>query len=445
MNKKTSKTKTRESLEYNISKVFLGIFTFIIGLMFLIRNLNLYPISINLANFWPLFIIFIGLSFFKKKNVTSTIVGSIITIICATLFFSSFVLNTINGISFVHQNNLTPIIVTKDVNIDRAEIELNTGGGMVNVYGTDSANLIEGGIATDFTKSEIDQSINNSIQKVSINLYGGNDWMMEKSKNSKNQFNIGIDKNTPLDFTFNSGGSSNEIDFSGVKAENIKISTGASNLSLKLGDDVASNVSIEAGASAISLILPDTIGTKIIIESGFSSQELTGFSLVSENTYQSDNYDSKEKKVNIDITMGMTNLKVDWYSPIKKNEISLFYYNKLEDSEKTCDVNYILPVKRCVVESDNQIKDTIELLIKGNLTEEEKAKGFSTEFPNKDFKLLKSNLEDGVLTLEFTEVPGFTTGGICRVKLLGSEIIRTARQFPEVKKVVLEPETLFEP
>jgi hypothetical protein len=281
------------------------------------------------------------------------------------------------------------------------------------------------------------------VQKVSISL-NGKKGLTRNSQSPKNNFNIGIDKNTPLDFILNSGGTGNKIDLSEVMAENIEVSTGASSLSLKLGDSIDSKVIIEAGASSINLNLPETAGVRIKIESGFSSQELSGFSLI-DDVYQSLNYDSKDKKIDIEITMGMANLKVDWYSPIVKKEISLFYYNQSEDKGNTCSNNYILPVKRIIIEKDNLIKDAINLLIQGKLTEQEKKAGFVTEFPNKDFKLMNSNLEGGVLTLTFTEVPGFTTGGACRVKILGSEIIRTAKQFSGVEKVVFEPETLFEP
>ena len=69
-----------------------------------------------------------------------------------------------------------------------------------------------------------------------------------------------------------------------------------------------------------------------------------------------------------------------------------------------------------------------------------------TEFPNKDFALLSADIDDdGILTLEFTEVPGFTDGGSARMLILSSLIEKTALQFPAVKKVVFTPETLFQP
>jgi hypothetical protein len=443
MKQKIIKPKSKKNYEYNINRAFLGIFTIAIGAIILMNNLDIYPFSFDIAVLWPLFIVFVGLSLFKKKNIISTAVGSVITIVCAVLFFSSVASYTINSFHFVYQNNITPISIAKDVNLEKAEIELNVGPGRINVYGVNSDKLIEGKLLTNIMKSEINQSITGTTQKVSISLLGKNGLMKENVLES--QFNIGVDENTPLDFVFNSGGSNNNVDLSEIKAENIKISTGASSLFLKLGDSINSNVVIEAGASSLNLDLPEDAGVQIKIESGSSSQELPGFSLVNDDTYQSLNYSSKERKINIEITMGMASLKINWYSPIKKNEINLFYYNQSEDKENTCDADYILPVKRYVPESENQIKDVIELLIKGNLTEKEKEQGFVTEFPNEDFKLLSSGIEDGVLTLEFSEVPGFTAGGSCRVGILASEIIKTAKQFPEVKKVVFEPESLFEP
>jgi len=446
MKKKISEIKNNElALEYSISSVFLGIFIFIYGLMFLIDNLKIYPININIANLWPLIIVFIGLSFFKKKNITSTVIGSVITIMCATLFFSSFSLSYIDSANFSIKNKPTPIVIQKNIDKERAEIELNVSGGEINIYGLDSNNLAEGKLMVGMMRDDIIESVDSLSQKVIIFLHGENKWM-KGSNIPKDKFNFGISKEIPLSFVLNGGKSNNNIDLSEIKAEKVKILVGGSNLSLKLGSIVNSIVSIDAGASNVNLNLPDNVGIRLEIESGFSSQDLPGFSLVEDNIYQSTDYDLKENKIKINVMMGITSLSIKWYSPIVKKEISLFYYNKIKDENKSCNVNFILPVKRSITESDNQIRDAIDLLIKGKLTETEKKDGFVTEFPNKDFKLIETNLsKEGVLTLRFTEVPGFTTGGVCRVKILGSEIIRTAKQFPEVKRVIFEPETLFEP
>lgn len=131
-------------------------------------------------------------------------------------------------------------------------------------------------------------------------------------------------------------------------------------------------------------------------------------------------------------------------------DIQLYYFNQIEDSklpvEQQVNTSSILPVQRTIKSSKNLIADTIKVLIQGNLNPQEIEQWFITEFPNAQFKLLDTKLDTmGTLTLTFNEVPGFTTGWSARMLILGKSIEKTALQFPEVKRVVFEPETLFQP
>lgn len=130
---------------------------------------------------------------------------------------------------------------------------------------------------------------------------------------------------------------------------------------------------------------------------------------------------------------------------LDQKQVKLFYYNSKYDPNQECVVGEESFVQRSVSDGQSIIEDTINLLINGGLSETERSEGFSTEFPKQEFKLLNTTLDNGVLTLEFSEVPGFTSGGACRVGLLSSQIIKTAMQFPEVKDVKFKPETLFQP
>ncbi|MFH1362248.1 MAG: GerMN domain-containing protein [bacterium] len=118
-------------------------------------------------------------------------------------------------------------------------------------------------------------------------------------------------------------------------------------------------------------------------------------------------------------------------------KVKLFYYNQRADK--------VASVERTIPLSQAPIKETINLLLKGELSPQEKSQGFSTEFPHPEFKLLGAALKNGQLALMFTEVPGFTSGGAARVNLLASQIRQTALQFSQVKKVVFDPEYLFQP
>lgn len=131
-------------------------------------------------------------------------------------------------------------------------------------------------------------------------------------------------------------------------------------------------------------------------------------------------------------------------------KVALYYFNQSVDQkltpEQQVNVNSILPVYRIFPVSKNLLVDTINELLKGNLTAAEKQQWFITEFPNPKFTLLSADLApDGTLTLQFSEVPGFTDGWSARMLILSNVIEKTALQFPGVKNVVFTPETLFQP
>ena len=132
------------------------------------------------------------------------------------------------------------------------------------------------------------------------------------------------------------------------------------------------------------------------------------------------------------------------------NKVALYYFNQTEDQklapEQQVNINSILPVYRVFPASKNLLIDTINELIKWNLTAMEKSQWFTTEFPNAAFTLLSSDLAaDGTLSLQFTEVPWFTDWGSARMLILWNVIEKTALQFPGVKEVLFTPNTLFQP
>lgn len=132
----------------------------------------------------------------------------------------------------------------------------------------------------------------------------------------------------------------------------------------------------------------------------------------------------------------------------KERSVKLYYYNPELDKDKDgnilCSEKGLVYVER-KIKSENVIEDTIKLLIEGKLSAEERNKGITTEFPLEGFKLVKSELKDGILTLTFDDPYHKTSGGACRSKILWLQIEYTAKQFPEVKDVKFLPEDLFQP
>ncbi|MEX0919293.1 MAG: Gmad2 immunoglobulin-like domain-containing protein [Parcubacteria group bacterium] len=129
--------------------------------------------------------------------------------------------------------------------------------------------------------------------------------------------------------------------------------------------------------------------------------------------------------------------------------VSLFYYNEDRDMDANgnirCSADGLQAVSRNIPVTMTPIQDTVRLLLRGELTTQERAQGISTEFPLAGLELTSASVSNNVLTLNFNDPQGRTSGGSCRVSILAAQIQTTARQFGQYTEVRLRPEELFQP
>lgn len=154
------------------------------------------------------------------------------------------------------------------------------------------------------------------------------------------------------------------------------------------------------------------------------------------------------------IIISLNHLKNEEVLPLEQEEPSLrtvllYYYNPSLDQDETgnlkCSLDGLVSLERKIPITISPIQDTLQLLLEGNLSEEEINSGVTTEFPLEGFTLKGASLKEGVLSLEFNDPNNQTIGGSCRTAILWSQIKETAKQFEEVISVKFLPEDLFQP
>lgn len=132
-----------------------------------------------------------------------------------------------------------------------------------------------------------------------------------------------------------------------------------------------------------------------------------------------------------------------------ERNVLLYYYNPEEDIDENnnilCSDAGLVPVERTIPITETPIQDTIRLLLSGRVTDTETEQGIETEYPLDAFSLTGANLDNGVLTLNFSDPNNTTSGGSCRTGILWHQIRATAEQFDEVDEVRFQPEELFQP
>lgn len=136
-------------------------------------------------------------------------------------------------------------------------------------------------------------------------------------------------------------------------------------------------------------------------------------------------------------------------SPSVNNfSIKLYYYNPALDQGPggaQCSSQGLVAVERVIPRTTTPIQDTVRLLLRGEISDEEKALGITSEFPLSGVALRSASLANGTLTLTFDDLENRTGGGSCRVNILWKQIEATAKQFGEVRAVRFMPEELFQP
>jgi hypothetical protein len=329
-----------------------------------------------------------------------------------------------------------------------AKINIISAVGRLDLSGKELSGLVEGRLVSNFMEIHSKSDLEGNIQKVSLE-----EKSLNLNSSMSNNLTLNLNRTIPMDISLRGAVSDMNIDLSTVAVNNIDISSGASSLKLKLGNKMkTSTVNLNAGTGSTDISIPEGTGVLLRVNSGLSTTSFKNFNKVSDKVYRSENYEASDKKIDLNINVGLSSLDISWYPEIRLTDpennktVELFYYNRLADKDSSCGSEYILPLKRQIPTTQTPIKDAINLLISGQLTSTEKEQGFLTEFPNPGFKLLDANYDydSETLALRFTEVPGFTDGGSCRVGILANEIIKTAKQFG-VKNVVFIPESLFQP
>lgn len=286
---------------FNLGRVFFGIILVLIGLYFLAKNFGWISFEINIWQLWPLIIILIGLSMMSIRSwVGGLIAGLVILGVFLVIFY---------GFTGPQKPTMEDVSFKVSDEAQLAEVNLQTGAGNLTVSGG-SAKLLTGSFESNFLNLEQSSSVKNNLQTVNLSTTGAFTGWAGKVNN----LDLQLGSQLPYQLDFDTGALDMEMDLKEIKVKGLKLNTGASDLDITFGNlakDV--NGEINAGASSIDINLPRDIGAQIILDSAISSKSLPEFENIDERTYQSKDYQSKDKTITVDLDLGASSLNVNWY------------------------------------------------------------------------------------------------------------------------------------
>lgn len=292
-----------------IWRLFFGALLLILGIAFLAQNLDLVPgLDINfdyLWKFWPVLIIFWGLSVLSRGTWLGALLSVIFVLIIISLIISSF---------FWPRQALEvknyDFEITRDNTAARAEVTIKSGAAVVSISGGANA-LASGNLESNVTRLLTSTKTENNVQISTIETESKT--MRWTANNFKNNLKVNLSENIPLSLNITSGASTIDFDSSNLELENLNFKSGASKLNLKFGSRATTSIAdIDAGVSTINISLPRDLGARINTKTGLSSQSFIDFRQTGENTFESINYASSTKNIQINLEAGVSSISVTW-------------------------------------------------------------------------------------------------------------------------------------
>lgn len=307
---------------FNFGKLLFGLIIVVFGLVFLARNMGWLPydLRIDWSLFWPIVVILIGLSLMSGRGWFGLLVGITATLLVLTVIGAMFWNRAGFGGPGMMRGwygdwrqdapriETQSFLIPKDAGAKRAEVAIRGGAGVITVRGgTD--HLAEGSLASNLSAVATSSKLAGDRQEAVIEAYGRGGMMM--SRGWKNDLSVIVTQQIPVGLTIDGGAASLQLDLTRLIAESVKVNTGASKVSLALGDKAAlAKVDINAGASAVDIEVPKSLGLKVLLKSALTSVDLPGLEKVGDNAYATKDYDAAEKKAELNLELGVSSLKV---------------------------------------------------------------------------------------------------------------------------------------
>ncbi len=297
-----------EKGRFQFGRIVVGLIIIFIGVVYLAQANGWAGIDVNLNwdRLWPLIIVFIGLSMLGGKGWMSGTIGIIITIailaIAALLIFTPAD-NTNKSVT------TDTIAISKEANATSAVVDIKAGAGNLTIK-EGASDLVNGTLESNVTKISTSSTLNDNIQSVTLKEDA---YSWSGIGHKTNDLDLTLNESVPVKLSLDTGAMSMNLDLKKINAEEININTGASSMDLALGDIPAlAKLNIDAGASSFNMSLPTGVGVKIKIDAGLSSKDFPNFNKIDDNNYETADYASAQKKIEMDLDMGVSSINIDW-------------------------------------------------------------------------------------------------------------------------------------
>ena len=242
----------------------------------------------------------------------------------ASLIILVLMLGSVTGCGFMTNpgNLLTHTLSEPLDGATAAKLDINTGTGNLTIDRlTGGEQLLASGTLEYLEKQGLPiRTLTTSNGQAILNLKANNGparqtWLRFpwQACNGATEWQIHLNPKVRADITAHSGGGNVKLDLAGMAVTRVAADTGGGNMDVVL-PDVAANLSVTArsGAGNVAVRVPSGVATRIHASTGLGKVIVDPrFNKTDKDTYQSPDYDSADKKIEITVHSGAGNVEVN--------------------------------------------------------------------------------------------------------------------------------------
>lgn len=288
------------------------------GVMLLLSNLGYLPWQSwgVLWRLWPLLLVALGIDVLigRRSAIGAIISGLLILALIGTIVVVALFAQNIPGVSdwiqppeFRHDH-----VESSLTNVERAEVDIdwNSAPGYLSAL-EDSPNLIEADVdylgdlifRTDVRGGRADVKLDSRLSVIGF-------WAWPLGDQSDKRWDVGLSPDVPLDLTLDAGSGPCDFDLTNLQISGLALDVSSGPIDLVLPSGSTFEAKIDGSSGPLTIILPRSVGARVVLDSGsgpFSPGarfELVRGKLRDDGTWETDNYDTAEHTITLEIDQG---------------------------------------------------------------------------------------------------------------------------------------------
>lgn len=306
----------------NSKKIIWGSFLIVIGIGYLLSNLNLIHFHFQwetFHKFWPLIFMAIGIHIIVKYS-TNGKISFLLPIFYLLLFCFFFgLLGNSNGSTWGKEEDEDLTLkmensksLSQEYDPNSKIINLTLDAGVCEIELKDSTEkLLDMEFNGKNTEWNLERTKENEVENISINMGKGKKII---GINVGDPLQLKLNRHPIYNLNLNFGAGECDFDFSNFKVEKLNVKTGASEIDLKIGDKMDTVwVDIHSGVSDIGINIPKDFPCEIECSSALSTKVFEGFTELGNGIYRSGNDLKSNKLIKIKYSGGISNFEVNRY------------------------------------------------------------------------------------------------------------------------------------